>query len=61
MSINYWKNLAQCRCNGVSCKGDDKHNIIHLRNNDLCTIGLLKLLYSLRHIQVIPTYIREHD
>jgi len=34
MSIKYWQNLAQYRCNAVSCKQGNKRNILDLPCND---------------------------
>jgi hypothetical protein len=34
MSIKYWQNLAQTKCNAVLCKRGNKRNILDLPFND---------------------------
>jgi len=34
MIIKHWQNLAQTKCNAVSCKQGSKLNIVHLPCND---------------------------
>jgi hypothetical protein len=58
MSIICWQNVVLNRCDSVSCREGSEHHNVHLQCNGYVQLLQLKLLYSLRHIQVIASYFR---